>query len=88
LSISGLAERLSCVSIQARFVLLQIAHPAFVQSLHLVATISAVAIDAAIVAVVVFRRVPTGLQLAGRLDADGADLSTRAIAKQDAEGAA
>jgi hypothetical protein len=42
--------------------LLEIAHPAFIQSLHLVATISAVAI----VAVVVFRRVPAGLQLAGR----------------------
>ena len=35
--------------------LLEIAHPAFIQSLHLVATISAVANDAAIVAVVVFR---------------------------------
>jgi hypothetical protein len=73
--------------IQARFVLLEIAHPEFVQSLHLVATISSVAIDAAIVAVVVFRRVPTGLQLAG--DRHGwYDLRTRNVAKQDAEGVA
>ena len=71
-----------------RFLLLEVARPAFVQSLHLVATISAVAIDAAIVAVVVFWRVPVGLQLAGRPDADGADLSTREVAKQEAEGAA
>ena len=64
--------------------LLEIAHPAFIQSLHFVATISAVTI----VAVGMLRRVPAGLQLAGRPDADGADMSTRDDAKQEAEGAA
>ena len=67
--------------------LLEITHPAFIQSLDLIATINAVAIDAAIVPVVVFSRVRADLQLAGRRDADGADLGTRDIAKQDAEGA-
>ena len=49
-----------------RFVLLEITHPAFIQSLDLIATINAVAVDAAIVSVVAFSRVRADLQLAGR----------------------
>lgn len=45
--------------------LFEVAHPAFAQSLHLIATISAVAIDTAIAAVVAFSRIPAGSQLAG-----------------------
>jgi DHA2 family multidrug resistance protein-like MFS transporter len=69
--------------------LLDIARAGFVEGLHLAAAISAtVAIAAAILAVVVLRRVPGGAQPAGQPDADHGDTALRIFDNQDVEPAA
>jgi DHA2 family multidrug resistance protein-like MFS transporter len=66
--------------------LLDVARAAFVQGLHTAAAISAaVAIAAAIIAIVVLRRVPASAQIAGQPGRDDADTTTLEFAKPDVE---
>ncbi|HBY98531.1 MAG TPA: hypothetical protein DEP84_32070, partial [Chloroflexi bacterium] len=65
-------------------VLLAAARGAFVQGLHLVAAISAaIAIAAAIVGVLVLRRVPAGSQADGQPDLDAATATIIALDQQE-----